>query len=263
MDAVYAFCHLRKTGGITFTHILRREFGSRHMDAITRYPNGEVLYRDSDWRTDHWIYWHPRSIAGHGVRPFVELSIRQPIRWLTILRDPLHRYASHFIHHVEHFNYDQSFETWMEIEKHHNDQTKTIAGQADVERAKDLLNQFFWIGFTEDYAISMEMLERKIGNGFSTQAIRKSNVAKGLKFDRKQLVDQFQDQIRERNQLDLQLYEHARQQIWQQQLEWLEQHRQQNPANTAPRAETHVWLSRAKRNLIYKPFVKTTNLFRK
>ena len=259
---MYAFCHLRKTGGNSFSQILRREFGVRHMDAISRFPNGQEIYRDSDLKIDKWIYWSPNSIAGHGVRPFLNMMGSTPVNWLTIMRNPAHRYASHFIHHVENFGYSDSFESWANIEKHQNDQTKTVCGTADVELAKDWLNRFFWIGFTEDFDLSMRILERKIGNGFSGYLAKKTNVAKSKSYNRNELVEKHKDLIRERNLLDFELYQYVRDEIWPSQLDLISDE-SANGTPPLPKSTIGGFTSYVKRNLIYRPFVKATNLLRK
>ncbi len=251
---VFAFCHLCKTGGITFNQILRREFGLQHLDAITRYPNGEIVYRQQDLEKDLWIYPNLESIAGHGVRPFLDYGdFAERMKWLTILRDPSERYVSHFIHHVEHFNYSEPFDVWIDIEKHHNDQTVTIAGKPDLAKAKEILRSFFWVGFTEDYIQSMKILEAKTGHKVATTFNKRSNVAKGIKFDKKKLLRDFAEPIKERNQLDQELYEFGRAEIWPKQLEWLEEN--SNSGTVAEPKSLGVWPSRLKRNLIYKPYL--------
>lgn len=255
---VFTFCHLRKTGGITFTQILRREFGLKHLDGITRYPDGKNIYRGKDLQLDRWIYPSIRSLAGHGVRPFLDYGdFADQMRWLTILRSPSERYVSHFIHHVEHFGYDESFRTWMQIEQHQNDQTKTIAGVANIELAKKLLNEFYWVGFTEDYNESMLMLEGAPGCSFSTEYSKPSNVAKNLKFDKKQLLREYTDEVAERNQLDQELYDFARDQIWTRQKKWLSD---ATPSRPAPKSKG-VLPNRLKRNFVYKPFLRLSRVF--
>lgn len=258
IQPVLAFCHLRKTGGVTFNQILRREFGVQHIDAITRYPDGRNVYRSEDLEQDRVVYPRIKSIAGHGLRPFLNYGeFGNRMRWITLLRNPSERYVSHYIHHVEKFGYDKSFRVWIDIHKHQNDQTKTIAGIDDVEQAKRILKEFFWIGFTDQYVESMKILEVCLGDSISTKYTRKSNVARGNKFDKEALVEGFADDIRRRNQLDWELYEFARNQLWPRQKALFSLH--ENHVRPRPK-KFGVWASRFKRNVVYKPFVRLSRV---
>ena len=90
-----AFVHIKKTAGTTLTAILRRNFGTRHLD--TRLHLYEDLFLADDLRRALKLYRRLDCIAGHHVRPFGDLhSLIPKIRYFTFVREPISRLVSDF-----------------------------------------------------------------------------------------------------------------------------------------------------------------------
>lgn len=266
-DSIIAFCALRKTGGVSFNQVLRRHHGCAHLDTKVRFEPGtnrnRPFYRRVDLERDRWIYPRLRSISGHYLCPAIDYGpIGARFRWVTVLRDPAKRYISHYGQHVEKMQESSDFSAWMNIEKHHNDQVKTIAGGPDLEKAKELLQTKFVVGFLEWYELSLQVFRERFPEfRLDVSHIQKRNQAKGI-VDADALSQKHAVQIQENNRLDQQLYDFARDVLWPQQLKGLDQERlmqidsSAHAANPSWRQSLRLGGAMLKRHLIYKPFVR-------
>lgn len=265
-EPILAFCHLRKTGGVSFNQFLRRQHGPAHLETIVRFELGtkrnRQFYRREDLERDRLIYPRIKSIAGHYLCPAIDYGpIGQRFRWITILRDPVRRYISHYGQHVEKMGETYNFETFMSIEKHRNDQVKTIAGQADVQKAKALLDSLFVVGFLEMYELSLQVFRRRLPEfNLDIDHRQRSNPSKGI-IDAAELARRYEDPIRENNRLDQELYDYAREVVWPRQLAGLEAQElqvasEQLAARPTLRQQFQLGLARLKRNILYKPYVR-------
>ena len=266
-NSILALCALRKTGSVSLNQMLRRQHGCAHLDTGVRFQPGtkrnRQFYRRVDLELDRWIYPRLKSLAGHYLCPAIDYGpIGERFRWITVLRDPAKRYVSHYGQHIEKMQETCDFETWMSIEKHHNDQVKTIAGEPDLEKAKRLLQTRFLIGFLECLELSLQVFRERLPEfQLDVSHLHKSNVAKGI-VGAQELAEKHAARIQENNQLDQQLYEFARDVLWPHQLAGLDRDRiDRNVASMpAPRSRWSQRLrlggARLKRVLLYKPFVR-------
>jgi len=163
---MYAFVHIEKTGGSTLNTILRRVFGTRHCDVrlplvrrrLDRHDQ-RVCVDAADLRRVRRLYRNLRGIAGHNVKPYADFRSECPdIRFVTIIRDPIARFRSHFVNRARGHN-RQALDSWLALPSVHNWQTKMIAGEGSAERAIDLIsNRFGFVGLTERFDESLLLL---------------------------------------------------------------------------------------------------------
>jgi hypothetical protein len=160
---MYAFVHIEKTAGSCLNTILRRSFGSRHCDIRLPLAKRRLDDRDHkacveavDLRRVRRLYRHLRGIAGHNVKAYADLHRECPqIQFFTILRDPARRFVSHFLNRSPQQS-AQAFDQWISAEWVRNWQTKMIAGEANAQRAIDLLGaRFGFVGLTERFDESL------------------------------------------------------------------------------------------------------------
>jgi hypothetical protein len=156
---MYAFVHIEKTAGSTLLSILRRSFGLRHCDIrlpIQKRRGDDLDYRAgidaNDLTRVQRLYRELRGISGHHVKPYSNLELACPsIQYITILRDPLARYRSHFLNRAAGHT-PRDFEHWASETRTHNWQTKMIAGEPSAEKAATLLStRFGFVGLTERF----------------------------------------------------------------------------------------------------------------
>ncbi|MBX3418210.1 MAG: hypothetical protein KF851_11455 [Pirellulaceae bacterium] len=255
---------------MAINQILRRRFGTRHMDAIVRYRPGtkinQPFYTRHDLDVDHRIYPKLESIAGHYLCPALDYGpLGERFRWITMLREPTRRYVSHFGQHVEKMGVHSDFQAWMNIEKHHNDQVKTLAGCEDLDLAKSVLSQMTF-GILEEFDLSLLVFRELLPEfGLNVDVREQTNSSKGI-VNISCLLKDNSDRINTNNQLDIELYRYAKECLWPKQLERVDLERLQNELSqnrlSSPSLRQRISLlnNRLKRNLIYKPYVKLSNL---
>ena len=161
-DRLFCFTHVPKSGGTTLDVILRRHFGLRHMDVL---PRRGWLYTYQDLVADLRLNPFAQSLSGHWIRPFIDYrEYAERLLWYTVLRDPVMRYLSHFQHHIEKLGASRSFEDWLGDSIQHNWQTQHLAGEQDVEAAKQILaTRFRFVGLLERFVESLLLLQHQLG----------------------------------------------------------------------------------------------------
>jgi len=164
--------HIDKTAGRTVRAVLRRSFGAGHCEIRTPYARRAIDRHDrsvyvtgDELRRVQRIYRHLRGIAGHNVKPYSDLATACPqLRYFTVLRNPVERYLSHFKNRAH--AYDRAdFEQWAGQESMCNFQTRTLAGEANLNKAIDLMAQRVgFVGLTEAIDESLLMLGQWLGD---------------------------------------------------------------------------------------------------
>lgn len=162
---MFAFVHIAKTAGTTLTSILRRSYGARHFDdRVLQRP-----MRAKDLRQLKRVLPFVTSLAGHGIRPHLDLHEVQPdLRYYTFLREPIERAVScfQFVVATQSDYRDQEFNPsnlreWFlrHTEKDNNCQTWHLAGRCDAGYAIEMLEQRVgFIGLVSAFDESLRML---------------------------------------------------------------------------------------------------------
>ena len=260
-----AFCHIPKAAGTSVRQILRSWYGIRHYDISEgrgRYKFMEA--EDIDWLQKRWPGLE--SIASHNLSPSRELSRgNRRVQWFTLLREPVRRYISHYQFYVNRWWGDEKipFSEWLELDHHKNTQVTMIAGEQDLEKAKDILrNKVAVTGLQEEYHDSMMMLSSFTGKPYLPQfRKKKKNIAVSRHIQEKIYNDfsRFEQKITEANELDIKLYEFVEKELFPAQKEtYLADY---NPPGsnlfaTELRMKTNWLISYFVRNCIRKPLRK-------
>lgn len=206
---IYCFSHVQKAGGTTVERILRRNFGLRHMLVNPRHG---WIYDGADLRADLRLNPWVRSIASHWLRPYTNFGqADQRLVWYIYLREPIDRFLSHYQYQVDSMGVDAPFSKWMNNKIQQNWQTRYIAGELDVEAAKQILaSRYRVIGLMERFENSLLMIRRALGlkDQISLWYGRPQNPTRSRGI-RSEILDQYRDECFERNRLDLELYDYA------------------------------------------------------
>lgn len=213
-----AFVHIEKTAGTTIMKILQRSFGPYHCEVQTWHKKADVFSAD-DFRRLQKLYPRIESIGGHKVKPYSDLeSVCPDIRYYVFLREPLARYTSHYQYWIQVRGESLSFDDWISMEYYRNLQTLRIAGAADLDKAKMLLEKCFFVGLVEHFDESLVMLQKKVGclNIF----YYRENTAPNNKIKASLLGNaRTKTQIEEANRIDLELYRFAMEELYPKQRE--------------------------------------------
>jgi galactose-3-O-sulfotransferase len=216
------FLHLPKTGGVS----LRRTLKWKYAPAMR---NWETLTKPADSLEELPLSERRklRVLTGHlhyGVHEYIP----QSCQYITLLREPVARVVSYYYYilgHPKHWRHTELVRSGMSLEEFvrtspergvENDQTRMLsgrgAGELDagtlgreaLDEAKRNLETFLVVGLTERFDASFILIRRALG--WKLPVYVTANVSTRPKPASANAVES----IRERNQLDLELYEFAR-----------------------------------------------------
>jgi len=265
---IATFIHIEKTGGTTLLEAIRRSTAFRHCDLIPIAKTAQYA-EERDISRALLAYPKLRSLAGHSIRPYLDFGVHRPrLKYYTLLRPGVKRYISDFNHDRFKRGYTGSLKDWLTFEDRWNFQTCAIAGEPNLEKAKQILvDSFAVVGLLENYdefvddvatLLTPLKLDRKITvmNKAGTQLgrIDSKNSVKVLRPE-----DEFDDSVMkmvaEKNELDQKLYEFVKSEIVpRQQAAAIEQ----SAKTSLPSPKMQKFIRRlggAWRNAVYKPTV--------
>jgi hypothetical protein len=203
------FTHVQKAGGTTVEVILRRHFGVRHVQVNPRLG---WRYGASDFRFDRRMNPLARSYASHWLRPFVDFGTYDDrIMWVTMLREPIARFLSHYQYAVERMGRRKSFVDWMRNPRQHDWQTRLLAGRADADAAFQILSERYrCVGLLERFDESLLLMRARIGlPQLRVNYTRPVNAAQSHRFKEqtREAFEAHRDECLEYNGQDVRLYE--------------------------------------------------------
>jgi hypothetical protein len=214
------FLHIPRTAGSTLGTILRRNFPQEQrcvrLNTLDK-PFAETLESISLEKRSSL-----RLVAGH--LPYgVHRHIPRPCDYITIMRDPVDRVISvyklilakrnHMLHDQvvrSRVSLEQYVESGMDQGQTENSQTRQLSGRqfgvvdaTSLDEAKRNLNTFALVGLTERFEETIALLRRTFG--LRTSFYLTKNVLPPL-----EVSQRARELLQERNDLDLELYEFAR-----------------------------------------------------
>ena len=153
-----AFTHLPKTAGTALHHILRRTYGTRYLVVAKEDSLGKPLTAARLQRIRRG-YPGLRAFGGHLVLPSAELQLHGGLRFMTMLREPAARCASHYAHERARFGTTTPFPEWITQDRLRSVQARRFSQPVDAEVAISVLEEkFFFVGLSDEFAESLQLL---------------------------------------------------------------------------------------------------------
>jgi len=234
IEKTLIFLHMYKTAGTTLNEIIRRQFPQ---DAIFYFPKGssQIIQEHTELlkRLSKKDRLRIKCIWG---APFLGLHkhLPQPSSYVMLLRDPVERVISEYYHQERFFGPDGSELPPQDVNLEDyvrngmmlawNGQVRYLLGAPegpwpnygpvsvshdDLEIAKANLREHFIIGLTERFDESLILLKKAFGWRTKDIVYRKQRV--GNRPPKGEISRETIKLIEERNELDIQLYQFARQ----------------------------------------------------
>ncbi len=205
------FLHISKTAGSTFQFILENSLGLSHCH-LGHLRRPVLDQRDVDFAAK--FFPGRKSIAGENLVDPLRFSVPDPF-YMTFVREPVARVFSHYQDDVRRGGKTITFEQMLATDGVlENFQVKCLAGRADLGRAKQVLEKFNFVGLTEKFDLSLHVLGKlcpvKLNLNYNRKVTAKDNTIKNALAADPRIVDM----VREKNQLDLALYDFAAQEIF-------------------------------------------------
>ncbi|MFQ5714318.1 MAG: hypothetical protein ACE5GU_09825 [Candidatus Scalinduaceae bacterium] len=220
---ILAFSHAVKTGGITFSSILRNNFRFSYCHATQLYPNNNTKIFDSylsprDFNAYLHMYPKIRCFAGHLVRATPEVCEKHPqINFITFLRRPISRYFSTFqwILKEKGLNRKELEECIINSSNqwHRSNYLSLFLSETDNAHnaIKYIKQHFLFVGILERFDESLIVL-RTLLNGDIDCRYERRNVSK-VNSNEEYLTKKTVDYIKAKNESDIMLYNYFNQQL--------------------------------------------------
>lgn len=210
------FMHIPKAAGQTMRSIIARQYPHHQLYAVEG-PVHQTRLRSPDQAA------LTRVLMGHVPYGFHQ-HLEGPSSYITVLREPVSRVLSLYRYIVttpKHPLHDQVLDRSLiefvsgqvDVEEIENGQTRQIAGVSEgrpdassLARAKQNLADFAAIGLVERFDESVMLFKKRLG--WKMPFYVPKNVTRGVHAD---LTMEAREIIRDRNSLDLELYQFARQ----------------------------------------------------
>ncbi|MFX1410561.1 MAG: hypothetical protein ACFFA6_09425 [Promethearchaeota archaeon] len=264
-----AFIHIAKNAGTTVSWILRSSFGIQHCDVQPWHARRTPIpFSAHDLQRLHRLYPRLDSIAGHRVTPYAGLEEACPhIQYFTLLREPLKRCASYYQYVTQWHGERRAFEDWIQTEWPRNRETKMLAGAEDAGAAVRMIREKnIFIGLTEWFDESLLLFKYLVASDLDI-SYERLNVARDNAMAQDLLTsERTRQMLAEANQLDLELYEYVRHELYPSyRREYgasLDQDVAAYQQNQGKFNRRNIIVNRVYRNLVYKPALKIYRLRR-
>jgi hypothetical protein len=228
MKDVIVFSHLMKTAGSSLLRSL-----AQYYEPKVLYINKGSLIEDTKYSIDYLERDFDKKkgitkvLFGHCIRPHINFNVSgYNFRWSTFLREPNKRYLSHYYHsyHFTSNNFknrryngmsELNIEEWEKIDQNSNYQCKFISGEANAQKAIDIIeNKFEWVGITEEFESGINSFKTY----FDIEDLDYKNIITNQslanKEDKELIKAKYAGFIMDMNKEDKILYDYVKKNIW-------------------------------------------------
>ena len=209
------FIHIEKSAGTSFKSILTNNYFLSYLNLTSWHywtNEDDKILKPKEVKNLLRIFPYVKAMSSHSLRPKFgyEEEINRNIRYVTILRDPIERYLSNYYFQKDVMGMGWNFESYLEEKRFHNFMVKKLTGTNDLKRAKQIIDDFFFVGFVEEFDRSLILLKDRLETPFNIN-YKKRRVNSNKKHDKyaKGLNPEQLNSVKEKNKLDMELYNYA------------------------------------------------------
>jgi hypothetical protein len=201
-DDVLFFMHIPKTAGTTMHNILFKQY-KVGIETYSTYPFNDLPLGG--------LNENVKCVIGHNQFGFHK-NLNKPFRYFTLLRNPVDRVISDYYFSLAY--HKLSFESYLKLGYDYKDynpnemQVRYATGNnsLNLELAiKNLERYFPVVGITERFSESAFMMKQQFGWGDISYLIENVNNNRPVQQENASIIQE----IKEKNQLDIQLYHWA------------------------------------------------------
>lgn len=205
--SLLAFVHIEKSAGTSIIHLLRHNYFLRYLD-VRPLAHRDRIFKAEDLLRYMAIAPWLKVVGGHSVVPWSDLESISDVRYIALLRNPEKRYISQYRYWNSHLGKGISVEEYLSREGPRNIQVKKLAGEENLDKAINVIGEkFVCIGVVEHFERFLLNLQDKERSFHALHIVQNVNKTNSASADR--LVEQYGDDIRENNWLDMQLYDYV------------------------------------------------------
>ncbi|MFK9094771.1 sulfotransferase family 2 domain-containing protein [Bacillus salipaludis] len=226
-NEVFIYVHIPKTGGQTLGKILDEQFQiteilkykqPQTMEGLLSGASKEKASKVGCYveHLENYLQQTPggdvniNCIYGH-MHFGMHRYLTKPYTYFTVLRDPIDRVVSHYYYFLGkgHFKKETTFEEFITTPKFFNFQTRYLAGGVpDLEAAKaNMDSNFPIVGITEMFDETLFLMKKHFC--WHNIVYTKKNVT-AKRPSKEQISQEMMDLIVQHNEMDIQLYQYAR-----------------------------------------------------
>ena len=223
--SLVAFLHLAKTGGRTIDTVMRSTYGAGYVQAEPWQPMRAIGSGDGDFiaptygpddlsRLQRLCPWM-RAVGGHTLTLWSDLHRVAPIRYVSMMREPIARGASHYQFHVATEDHPLDWDAWCAWTEHHNHQVRYFDRGGDPQAAIEAIERHgVFVGLLERFEESLLLMRKlavpELRCGYVRRNTATSNdIARELRSD-----PVCREQLRAMYAAEFPLYEWVRDELW-------------------------------------------------
>ena len=205
------FLHIPKTAGSTFQFILENTFG---LSACHTNHTKQSFFRQDDFEFARKFFPRLKSLAGHNLRDPLALDLPGAFH-VTFLREPVARVFSQFQDMALTGGKTWTFEEFMrQSDTAENLHVRLMAGEPNLDKAKKYLERCDFVGLTEKFNLSLHVLNQLSPYPLNLNYKRRRTATTNAVRQPVENDPRMIELVRERNQLDLALYDFAVREIF-------------------------------------------------